>query len=255
MTRTAWLVLCLASAALAGQARAQEPFVLPTLPFAPPAPTSPGPSVAASPTAPDDPRDAWRQAIKVNSTSSGDWGALTCKVEATPTPDWNEPLSRSTWQADQAWRYSLMGPVTVFGQLGANSAEPAQADMKVAGRTGLACKVPFGALAEFTVRGGPGVTYTDPLRPERAREQPNWLLEVQARCPWLYGVGVEYQTIAVPAMSPLEHGQVNQDLHLAVPVGSAGQVQLGAKHHWENTPDPRQAPDSMQFYFGFRLTR
>jgi hypothetical protein len=202
------------------------------------------------------PADA-RGPLKVAQTADGFWGSLTSKVEVldrTPSLAGEDPLARRAWQTDEAWRFPLPGPFFVFGQLGARSDEPAQSDLKVAGRTGLACKLPLGP-AECVVRGGPGLACTDPLRPAHAREQADWALELQARCPLLLGVGLEYQGTATPALTPQERDRITQDLRLAIPVGPGGKVQLGARHLWQNTPDPRPWPDGMQLYLGLQLTR
>src|SRR5262249_29974816 len=97
------------------------------------------------------------------------------------------------------------------------------------------------------------VTYTDPLRPERAQEHSELLVEVQGRLPLLFGAGLEYQGSAVPALTPLAHDQITQDLRLALPVGSTGKLRLGARRRWENFAEPRATPDSMQLYMGLEL--
>jgi hypothetical protein len=197
-----------------------------------------------------------RAPLKVAQTADGFWGSLTSKVEVldrTPALAGEDPLARRAWQTDEAWRFPLPGPFFVFGQLGARSDEPAQSDLKVSGRTGLACKLPLGAGAEVQVRGGPGVTYTDPLRPERAREHADWTLEVQARWPLLARLGLEYQGTAAPALSPLEQDRINQDLHLGLQVGEASKVQVGARHRWQNTDEPQPWSQGMQLYLGLEL--
>jgi hypothetical protein len=195
---------------------------------------------------------------KGGSQSQGLWGTLTTSVvsqENRASAVWEDPLWKRTWKSDESWRCTLVGPVYVFGQLGANSEEAGQADLKVGGRTGLACKLPVGSLAEVQVRTGPGVSYTDPLRPERMRETSNWQVDVQARCPLLYGIGLEYQGVALPALTPYAQDQINQDVRLAFPVGTAGKLQLGARHRWTNTADPRPWTDGMQLYMGVELAR
>jgi hypothetical protein len=199
-----------------------------------------------------------RKPRKVSNTSQGFWGSLSASavVNESPTPSaWEEPLWKRTWKANQSWRYSVAGPFSVFGQLGANSEEAAQDDMKVSARTGLSCKVPVGSLAEVVLRGGPGVSYTDPLRPDRVREHSDWLVELQARCPLFLGIGLEYSASALPALSPLAQDQLNQDLSLAFPVGSAGKFQLGARHRWAGSPEAKPWSDGMQLYLGLELAR
>src|SRR5207249_2355664 len=132
-----------------------------------------------------------------------------------------------------------VGPFFVFGQVGAGAEDANQQDLKFNGKTGLACKLPLGSEGEIVLSGGPSVTYTDPLRPERLREKSGWLLEVQARWPILAGIGLEYQGTASPALTPLERDRILHDLRLAVPLGLGGKLRLGARHQWESTLTPR----------------
>jgi hypothetical protein len=60
---------------------------------------------------------------------------------------------------------------------------------------------------------------------------------------------------AIPALTPQDRDKINQDVRLAFPVGETGKLQMGARHHWENTQDSRPLPDSLQIYLGFQLTR
>jgi hypothetical protein len=181
-------------------------------------------------------------------------GSVVVNNMTTPAP-WEEPLWTRTWKANESWNYTVAGPVYAFGQVGANSEEASQSDMKVSGRTGLGCKMPVASLAELQFRAGPGVTYTDPLRPDRTREKSDLQVEVQARCPLFYGIGLEYQAVALPALTPLTQDQFNQDVRLAFPVGGAGKLEIGARHRWTNTADPRPVTDSTQLYMGLELAR
>ena len=194
----------------------------------------------------------------VRSTTAGDWGSLTANSvlgdAADPTP-WDDPLHAREWKTDGNWRYPLLGPVFVFGQFGGAGTEVAQQDTKMAGQTGLGWKWSPLQDAEFTVRSGPSLTYTDPLRPDRTRERSEWLMEVQARWPVFGKIGLEYQGKAAPALTPLDHDWMDQDLGLSAPVCPGGTVHFGARSHWENTTDPKPAPDAMQLYFGLELKK
>ena len=148
----------------------------------------------------------------------------------------------------------LAGPVSVFGNLGANSGEAARKDMQISGKTGVACKVPVGDV-EVQVRSGPVMSCTDPLRPELMRQKSQWLLEVQAQYPLMWGIGLEYQGTALPSLMPLDHDIINQDVHLAMPICEGGKLRFGAKHRWESDMDPRLPTDAMQLYMGFELKR
>jgi hypothetical protein len=232
---TVVILLALSAAA----APADEPSL-----FAPPAFNPAPPAVPA------------REPLKVQNESAGDFGLWTAKA-VVRDPDgaaaWDDPLAKREWQTDQAWRCPLAGPLFAFGQLGANSTETAQKDMKVAGKYGLGCKWAPAEGAEFVLRGGPSLTYTDPLRPERTQEKSEWLVEVQARWPLFGPVGLEYQGAAAPALTPLDHDWLSHDLRLAVPVGAAGKFRVGARGRWDDSGNAKPPPDAMQLYLGLEL--
>jgi hypothetical protein len=193
---------------------------------------------------------------KVTRSSGESWGPLSGSVEVIDLDAhaaWEDPLGKRTWQARQSLRCPVLGPVCLFGQFGAASEEAGLADMKVTGRTGLACKAPLPLGAEIELRSGPGITYSDPLRPEKVQERSDWLVEVQARAPLLFGLGLEYQWTALPSLTLLGQDVVTQDLRLALPVGSKGKFELGARQRWALTPDQKAAPDSMQLYLGLQV--
>jgi hypothetical protein len=202
---------------------------------------------------------AMRSPRKVKQKSEGDWGSLSSQMliqEGQPTINWEDPLRKRQWQTEGAWKYGVVGPFSLYGQVNAGTEETQQQDMKFAGKTGLACSVPTGIpQAALTLRSGPAVTYTDALRPDRVRERAEWVLEVEARWPLLAGIGLEYQGTALPALNPLDRDRVSQDLRLAFPMGSGGKFKLGAKRQWENAADARVVNDSMQLYLGLELTR
>lgn len=194
----------------------------------------------------------------VRSTTAGDWGLLTANSvlgDAANPPAWEDPLHPPEWKTDGNWRCPVMGPVFVFGQFGGGGTEVAQQDTKVAGQTGLGCKWAPVQDAEFTLSSGPSVTYTDALRPDRTREQSAWLMEVQAHWPIFGKVGLEYQGKAAPALTPMDHDWMDQDLGLSAPICPGGTVHFGARRHWENTPNPTPASDSTQLYFGLELKK
>ncbi len=190
--------------------------------------------------------------------SQGFWGTLTGSVVVTgdgTQSAWDLPAIMRTWQANQSWRCDVAGPLSAFGQVGGNSEEASQTDMRVNARTGLACKVSVPLLSEFVLRGGPGVSCTDPPRPDRTLAHSDWQFDLQARCPLMFGAGLEYQASALPAMTAQAQDQLNQDLRVAFPVSSAGKLKVGARHKWASTPDPRPWTDGMQLYLGLELAR
>jgi hypothetical protein len=252
-----------------GRAEAAGPYGLSNGSADPPGPGGPPAAPAfdpsAPPLAPPDgpaPPSDWeksgRAPKKAAGTAGGEWGSLTTQTtvqDGWAPSAWEQPDWTRTWQTSESYRLPLAGPVFVFGQVGANSGEAAQQDMQVTGQTGLACKLPLGPVSDFQVRSGPRVAYTDPLRPDRTSSHSDWLVEVQARVPLLARVGLEYQGSAAPALTPLDHDWINQDLHLAIPVGAAGKFQLGAKHKWQDTAGSRAGTDSTQVYMGLELSR
>jgi hypothetical protein len=226
-----------------------------------PNPAPSGPSGLLGPAASADP--SWLEGLpdgrgerKAKGQAGGDWGTLSAQtvVRDSAAPTWDDPLFKREWKTDQTWKRSVLGPFYLFGQLGANGDEVAAREVKVAGKTGLACKLPLVAGGEVTLRGGPSVSYADPVKTDRLKDRSEMLVEVQARWPLLARIGLEYQGTACPALSPLDRDWFDQDLRLAFPLGTAGKFKLGAKRHWENVPDPRPLADSVQLYLGLELT-
>ncbi len=217
------------------------------------------PLLAGSETASSNPWDQnEKKPRKVSQKSQGLLGSLDSQVEVTDTPVtiWDDPSWKRTWQTNESWQFGVAGSLAVFGTVGANSDEAGQSNMKVSGRTGLSCKLPVGSLAEFTFRSGPGVSYIDPLHPLRTQGRSDWMVEVQARWPLLFGIGLEYQGTALPSLTPLQQDMVNSDVRLAFPVGSTGKLKLGAKHQWTGLLDQKTPwTDSMQLYLGLELNR
>jgi hypothetical protein len=217
---------------------------------------NPPPAPAADPWAVGERPD--REPVKAKVQGDAPFGTLTGQQTlqtAVPAAVWNDPNWKRTWQAEQAWRSPVLGPFSLFAQLGAASEEAAEKDMRLTGRTGLACQLPVPLGGEFQLRSGPTVTCTDPLRPERAQEKSELLVEVQGRLPLLFGVGLEYQGSAVPALTPQERDRLTQDLRLALPVGTSGKLRLGARRQWENVLEARPGAESTQLYMGLELAR
>ena len=83
---------------------------------------------------------------------------------------WEDPVGVHEWKSDGTWRLPVAGPLFVYGQFGGGGSQVEQQDTQMSGRTGVGCKWAPVQDAEFTVRAGPSVTYTDPLRPDRVQE-------------------------------------------------------------------------------------
>src|SRR5262249_60436810 len=117
-----------------------------------------GPRPASPP-----PRPGLRDPCKLQSESRGEWGSLTSQVvltERAPATDWDEPTRGPSWKREDSWKCPVAGPFFVFGQLGANSDEATLTDMKVSGKTGVACRLALFPASELVLRSGPALTYT-----------------------------------------------------------------------------------------------
>jgi hypothetical protein len=196
------------------------------------------------------------QLRKIRSEARGPWGALDSNtVLRDPGAGPERASFEEAWRTEQALRLQLYGPLFAFGQVGAGNKQAAAEELKVSGRTGVGCKLPSLFGAEMQLRGGSQMTCTDPQRPERLKEHSELLFEVQYRQPLFGRIGLEYQGTAVPAFDPTARDRIDQDLGLAMPVGGAGKLRLGAKHRWENLPTPKPGADGMQLYLGLELGR
>jgi hypothetical protein len=188
---------------------------------------------------------------------NGPLGTITSQLLLRdPTIVRAQPVAGDEWRADESWQCNVAGPVYVFGQWGTGCDPVIAQQLKMNGRSGMGWKLPsLVPGAEVQLRGGPALAVTDPLRAEPAKSHPELFFEVQARYALPWKIGLEYQGSATPSFNPLEHDRINQDLHLALPLGRAGNFRLGAKHQWENVVQPKPLLDGMQLYLGFELGR
>jgi hypothetical protein len=204
---------------------------------------------------PQDPeRGPWNHADR----AEGEWGSFNTRLlvhEPKLTPDELVPGER--WQTEEALKVSVAGPLFLFGQVGVGFDTLTAQQQRLSSRTGLGCRLVPCKGSEILVHGGPALTRAeDPLRPDLLpRGRAEMLLEVQCRYPLLTYVNVEYQGVAVPAVTPLERNRLDQDLRFAVPLGTLGDFRLGAKHHWEETDNLRPLGERMELYLGVGLSR
>src|SRR5262249_56776414 len=85
-------------------------------------------------------------------------GALNGKVEVRDgAPRWEDPLARRGWQAEEAWRLPVLGPLAVFGQGGGSRDEPGAKDPTGKGRTRVARPGPLFGGAGVSVCRRPGL--------------------------------------------------------------------------------------------------
>jgi hypothetical protein len=189
------------------------------------------------------------------SKVDGQLGILSSRVEVHDSGTASDPFLANKWKTEEEIHLPVLGPLSLFGQVGARCESMSSQELKVASRTGVACKLLGGPVGEMLLRGGPALKCDDPLRPERMKDQSELQIELQYRYALPGQVKVEYQSTAIPALNLGEHDRVNQDLGLAIPLGPAGQFKLGARHSWENTTVVRPWQENMQFYIGLDLKR
>jgi hypothetical protein len=183
-------------------------------------------------------------------------GLLSSRLKVDDTRNVPEYLGQTnTFQTEEALQMKVKGPLAVFGQVGANSSSMDGQALKLKGKTGLVWKWDGLPLGEVQVRGGQAVSCDDPHRPERMKEQSEVFLELQYNCPLPGKLRLEYEGTANPALNLTERDRLKQDLHLAVPVGANGKLNLGARHSWESTPAARPWTDGMEVYIGLDLKR
>jgi len=186
-------------------------------------------------------------------------GSLSSQVllpdAGTNTANWVDPMRKWEWKREDNLKINVTGPLSLYGQMNAGSGEVFTKDTQLGGKAGLSCKVPV-MIGEVQMSSGPSWSCSDPLRPMQTRERSEWQMELQARCPLIWGLGVEYKGQALPALSPLDRDRFNQDIHLAVPICQGGKLNLGAKQSCEAiNGQPIQASDNSQIYLGIQLNR
>jgi hypothetical protein len=192
---------------------------------------------------------------QATSQLEGPWGSLKSQlqVEAARAAEVREA---ERWQAEQNLQVPVAGPLYVYGQVSANYNTWTAQQKSLSGRTGLGCKLKPLANSEIILTGGTVTNYTeDPLQPRRLPvEKSQLIVELQARYALLGALKLEYQGSAMPALDPLDHNRIQHDVRFALPLGTAGDVRVGAKHQWEDLPGPaRPWTDGMQLYLGVGL--
>jgi hypothetical protein len=195
---------------------------------------------------------------KTSAQLQGPWGSLKGKLEVESAARDLNGRSAENWQAEQALQVPVAGPLYVFGKVNYGYNTWTAQQMTLSGRSGVGCKLRPVQGGEIVLTGGSLLNHqADPLQPNRlAQEKSQLVLELQARYSLLGALKLEYQGAAMPALDPLDHNRVQQDVHFALPLGQGGDLQLGAKHQWEGvTGPPRPWTDGMQLYLGVGLKR
>ncbi len=187
----------------------------------------------------------------------GPWGTLKTQSQVEAAPPDAGVRGAERWQTEESLQVPVAGPLYVFGQFrGGYNTWTAQ-EASLTGRTGVGCKLRPVRGGEVVLSGASVKSYAeDPLRPERLpREKSQMVVELQANYLLFGPLKVEYQGAATPALDPLEHNRLDQDVRLAIPLGNGGHFRVGAKHSWEAQPTTRPWTDGMQLYLGVGLKR
>jgi hypothetical protein len=104
------------------------------------------------------------------------------------------------------------------------------------------------------VRSGTTLSWSGLPAPGRVLEDSQLMVEVQYRWRLVEWAGLEYQGTAFPALHPLEHNRVNQDLGIVFPLGPIGQFRLGTHHSWMHAPQGSQPwREGLRFQLGSTL--
>jgi hypothetical protein len=185
-------------------------------------------------------------------TGATDFGDLTAKVKLRERDAQLDPSVRNAWETDQSVKVPVAGSVFVFNQVTGSTPDVDQHQYKVLGKTGVGLKVKPWLLQEVQFRTGPAVRYDDTTTLSKGQSPERSELFVEAvtkvPVPVVGPVNIEYSSYAVPAATPSDHNQINQDVKFALPF-NGGQFHVGAKYKWESaTATPWM--DRMQVYLG-----
>ena len=196
-----------------------------------------------------------RERHKLQSKAAVPWATVSSEVVVrAPEPPREAPFERGEWSHENKLEIPVTGPLTLFGQANLSGDYSADQNMTVVSRTGLEWKMPLGEGSAFELRGGSALKYSDAMHLTHTQEPGTVLLELEAKMPLLAGVGLEYSGHAQPALTPVDHPKLDQDLGLAFPV-SGGKFKLGAKHHWEQLQTPQPWNGNMELYVGVEIGR
>jgi hypothetical protein len=168
-----------------------------------------------------------------------------------------QPVAGNRWVTEEALKVNITGPVFLLGKVGATFDTLTTQQRQLSSRTALGYRLMPWEGIEILFQGGPAMVHAeDPLRPEQLpHDHAEMLLELQCQCPLAGPFHLEYQGTAVPALSPIDHHRLDQDVRLALPLGRTGNFRLGAKCHWEEAAPPRPLLDTMELYLGLGLNR
>jgi hypothetical protein len=212
--------------------------------------------------------DAWsalgfqtddRHRRKTGRKAEGEWGQASTSVVLFDAADEDRvPAYRRAWSTEESLKVSLAQPVYVYGQVGATSdAADAQA-VQFTGKTGIGLRWEPLPKSELQLRTATEVSYGDPNAPLARYAAPatsQLALELLAKAPLMGPLRMEYTGTALPARTLTERDQLKQDLRVAMPLGEAGQVHVGARYRWDGPLTPTPWIDRAELYMGLSLKR
>lgn len=183
-----------------------------------------------------------------------EWADLSSKIKLRERDLQLDPGVRHAWESDETVKMPVAGSMFVFGQLGASSSDAEQRQITWVTKTGVGFKVKPWLLQEVQVRGGPAMRHDDSIATagNPATERSELFLEAVTKLPLpvVGALNVEYTSYTIPAVNPAERNLVNQDVRLAKPFSSGGEVHFGAKYRWDTNPSATPWMDRMGVYLG-----
>jgi hypothetical protein len=186
------------------------------------------------------------------SNLASDWADLSGKVKLRERDAYLDPAARNAWETDETVKVPVAKSVFFFNQMTGSTPAVEQQQYKWLNKAGVGLKLKPWLFQEVQVRTGPAVRYDDTstLSKGQSPEHPELFLEAVTKLPMpvVGPLNVEYTSYAVPAATPADHNQINQDFKLALPIGG-GQFHVGAKYKWE-AANATPWMDRMQLYLG-----
>jgi len=183
-----------------------------------------------------------------------EWADLSSKIKLRERDLQLDPGVRHAWESDETVKMPVAGSMFVFGQLGASSSDAEQRQITWVTKTGVGFKVKPWLLQEVQVRGGPAMRHDESIATagNPATERSELFLEAVTKLPLpvVGALNVEYTSYTIPAVNPTERNLVNQDVRLAKPFSSGGEVHFGAKYRWDTNPSATPWMDRMGVYLG-----
>jgi hypothetical protein len=194
--------------------------------------------------------------LKLNRDSDFDIGHVKSQLEIPDSRALREnPYLSRDWKSEHSLRVPL--PVSesifVYGDYQSGGDTFVNQQVKIKGRTGVGVKfTPFSG-SELQFRTGQLINYAD-LYAVRPQEKSQLSLELQAKLDLFGPFQLQYSGEALPAFSPAERHALQQDLKIALPLGTNREIHIGAKYRWEELSTTPWM-DRAQLYLGIKFQR